>query len=97
MSIAMKQFHYSTNPKGNFKLVNGIDVRVNNVDNTEIGQLTTLIDALNNHLFEEYVINSGNGAKDFIVTVKNCELKPLKDALRTVLSVVKPERVLIEP
>ncbi len=74
----------------------GVDVRVNDVDNSEIGYLSTVIDALKNEHYTEPVIDQSRGSRAFVVTVKKCELQELKDALRVILKVVKPERIEIE-
>ncbi|MFQ5649386.1 MAG: hypothetical protein ACE5IY_05545 [bacterium] len=74
----------------------GVDVRVNDVDNAEIDYLTTVIEALKSDDYRESVIDSNQGNKAFVVTVKKCELQELKDALRVILQVVTPERVDID-
>ena len=74
----------------------GIDVRVNNVDNSEIDYLTTIVDAIKSEDFGNALISSDRGKTDYIVTIRKCELDRLKEALRLILQVVKPERIEID-
>ena len=74
-----------------------VDVRVINVDESEINALESLISSRRSTNEWESDIDRPEGQKDFVVTVRTGELHELKDALRAVLKVVKAERIAIEP
>ena len=74
-----------------------VDVRVINVDESEINTLESLISSLRSTNEWESGIDRPEGHKDFVVTVRTGKLHELKDALRAVLKVVKAERIAIEP
>lgn len=78
-------------------MVRCVDVRVINVDDSEINTLESLINSLRSTNEWESGIDRPEGHKDFVVTVRTGELHELKDALRAVLKVVKAERIAIEP
>ncbi len=74
----------------------GVDVRVSDVDRSEIDYLTNVVGEINSKSFQESLINSDEGGTDFVVTIKKCELDELKEALRIILQVVNPERIEID-
>jgi len=78
-------------------LTNCVDVRINDVRPGEIDSLSTIMNATTAQ--DEFLKNvelSGR-AQNYVVTVKTGELPELKNALRMVLQVVRPERIDIEP
>ncbi len=77
----------------------GVDLRVRNVRQAEIDDLSTVLHALHTKEdFVDQVINAGaSNQTDYVVTIKRADLEELKKALRSILSVVEPTRVHIEP
>lgn len=77
-------------------MVDQVDVRINNVDTVELSNLSSLLEAMKHPEFHKNVIPGQSGDHVFVVRVQPGRLQTLKDALRNILKVVKPERVAIE-
>lgn len=77
-------------------MVNQVDLRVNNIDFHELDRLNALLAELNGKL-RNAIIQNHTGRKDYVVTVKPGRLEEIKEALRILLQIVKPDRIAIEP
>ena len=94
--VMEKEVSYSTKPGGELTCVEKVDVKIRNVIDSEIDMIATLIDSINHRYIKEHIIHVHTGRKDFVLTVRNCELGPLKEAIRVLLRVVKPERITLD-
>lgn len=94
--VMEKDISYSNKPDGELHCIEKVDVKVRNVADSEIDMFATLIDSLNHHYLSERIIHIGTGRKDFILTVQNCELASLKEAIGILLKIVKPERITLD-
>ncbi|MFQ5677498.1 MAG: hypothetical protein ACE5G1_16535 [bacterium] len=77
-------------------IIESVNLRVNTVDENEIQQLSTVVDALKNRQFNDDVVRYGDGNQDFVVTVKPATLTEIKEALHMMLKVVTGDRIMIE-
>jgi len=77
-------------------MVDQVDVRINNVDTVELTNLSSLLEAMKQPEFHKNVVQGQSGDHVFVVRVQPGRLQTLKDALRAILKIVKPERVVIE-
>lgn len=77
-------------------MVKQVDLRVNKVDNDEMQRLNSISDTLKARHFRDQIINNGLES-DYILTVTPGSLQEIKDGLRLLLQIVKPERIAIEP
>lgn len=77
-------------------IVESVSLRVNTVDEKEIQQLSTVVNALKNRQFDDDIVRYGDGNQDFVVTVRPATLTEIKQALHMILGVVKGDRIVIE-
>ena len=76
---------------------NCVDVRISNVEQSEIATLNALINSLDGVQEERERFVAADREHNYVVTVTTGELPELKHALRLVLQVVEPDRIEIEP
>lgn len=94
--VMEKDVSYGTKSGGELQCVEKVDVKVTNIDDSEVDMLATMIDNMNHRYLQEQIICVDTGRKDFVLTVGNCELALLKEALRALLQVVSPERITLD-
>ncbi len=94
--VMEKDISYGTKSGGELQCVEKVDVKIRNVVDSEIDMIATLIDSLNHRYLSERIIHIDTGRKDFVLTVRNCELAPLKEAIRILLRIVKSERITLD-
>ncbi len=94
--VMERDVSYGTESGGDLQCIERVDVKVRNIVESEIDMLATLIDSLNHSYLRERIIHIDTGRKDFVLTMRNCELAPLKEALRVLLKVVRPERITLD-
>ncbi len=94
--VMEKEISYSTKPAGELQCIEKVDVKVRNVVDSEIDMIDTLIDSIKHRYLRERVVHINTGRKDFVLTVPNCELAPLKEAIGVLLKVVKHERISLD-
>ncbi|MCG8606260.1 hypothetical protein MJD09_14905 [bacterium] len=77
-------------------MINRIDLRVNGVTKTEISQLNSLVNDLPADGYQNDLVNTQKGDRDFILTLQPVSLPDLKNILHNILRVVNSERIAIE-
>jgi hypothetical protein len=78
-------------------VVKQVDVRINNVDAEEIYSLNSVKTFAMNPQYSERIVDQNEGRNDFVIRVKPGNLEGLKNALRNILQIVRPDRINIEP
>lgn len=94
--VMEKDISYNAKPGRELQCIEKVDVKVKNIADSEIDMIATLMDSLKHHYLSERIIHIETGRKDFVLTVPNCELAPLKEALGILLKIVKSERITLD-
>lgn len=94
--VMEKEVGSNIKSRGNVNCVEKVDVKVRNVMDSEIDMIASMMDSLGHLYLKEQIIHINAGRKDFVLSVGNCTLAPLKEALRVLLQVVSSERITLD-
>lgn len=78
-------------------MVEHVHVIVNNVENSEIGDLDMIVHDLRRQKHDGIVFNRETDARHYRIRLQPASLDEIKHTLRFVLRIVNPERIAIEP
>lgn len=79
------------------RLVDHIDVIVNDVDMSDIRNLNSVLTDLKNQNNSDTILNTTTDAMIYKIKLAPADLAEIKETLRFILQVIEPKRIAIEP